>query len=129
MIFAATAAFIFVRSLTAENVSGIRKLSDETQPTELFTVQSVISCDTSGIPLATLNSLNNDHDVIKTGNGFIHIRIRSADERAEVEATVGSACELLYDLQVAISSFEKELATSRQGNDWFAAYHTYEEIV
>jgi len=129
-ISAAAAAFIFVRSATAENVSGTRKLSDDAYTVQAATYagQSVIGCATDGISSEALNSLNSDHDVMKTGKGFIDIRVKSDDERAEVEATVGSPCKFLYDLEDAIKSFEDELVTSRQGEDWFSAYHTYDEI-
>jgi len=133
-ILAAAAAFIFLRSATAENISGSRKLSDETQ--EQYTVQassyagqSVIGCDTDGISPVALSSLVSDHHVIKSGKGFLDILVRSTDERAEVEAIVGSACEYLYDMEEAMSSFENELVTSRQEEDWFASYHTFDEIV
>jgi len=88
----------------------------------------VIGCATDGISSEALNLLNSDHDVMKTGKGFIDIRVKSDDERAEVEATVGSPCKFLYNLEDAIKSFEDELVTSRQEEDWFSAYHTYDEI-
>jgi len=130
-ISAAAAAFIFVRSATAENVSETRKLSDDTYTVQaaIYAGQSVIGCDIDGISSVALNSLSSDYDVMKTGDGFIDIRVKSDDERAEVEATVGSPCEFLYNLEDAMKSFEDELVTSRQQEDWFSAYHTYEEIL
>jgi len=133
-ILAAAAAFIFLRYATAENISGTRKLADETE--DKYTVQassyagqSVIGCDTDGIPSEARSSLVSDHSVIKSGAGFLDILVRSAEERAAVEALAGSACEYLYDMEESAASFENELAASRQERDWFAAYHTFDEIV
>jgi len=157
-IFVATGAlFVFILSLsvTAEYFSGTKLLKESTYSrTVSYAGQSVISCDAIGLPMAALDSLHRDHDVLNNTHGHIHVRVTSADERAEVEATVGSVCEYLYDLEDVVSSFEDELttsrrlfaedlafdnfttssferklATSRQGNDWFATYHTFREIV
>jgi len=135
-IFLPTAAFIFLLllpSAAAKNVSRTRKLSNETQlaygRTVSYAGQSVISCDADGLFMSALDSLHRDHDVIKAVAGHIHIRVKSADEKAEIQAIVGSACEDLYDLEDAVLSFERDQTISRQENDWFAAYHNLKEIV